>query len=58
MAIAVAQGVSHADFTLAAIVVPTVVEKIDPCVETRANDANTLLRIRLFAKMIATEPND
>ena len=56
--IAVAQRVAHADFALAAIVVPAVVEKIDSLIKPGADDANAFLRIRLFAKMIATEPND
>src|SRR4029077_14437738 len=49
---------AHADFTFAAVVVPAVVEKIDALIETYADDANAFLRIRLFAKMIATEPNE
>src|SRR5467141_1426907 len=58
LAIPVAQRVAHADFTLAAVVVPAVVEKIDSLVEARADDANAFLGIRLIAKMIATEPNE
>src|SRR5882724_1527926 len=57
LAITVAQGVAHSDFTLAAIVVPAVVKKIDALIEARADDANAFLGIRLFAKMIATKPN-
>src|SRR6266704_2959255 len=56
--IPVAQRVAHADFTLAAIVVPAVVEKIDSLIEARADDANAFLGIRLTAKMIAAEPNE
>src|SRR6202011_42655 len=56
LAVTVAQRVAHADFTLAAVVVPAVIEKIDALVEARANDANAFLGIRLIAKMIATEP--
>src|SRR5271169_2747721 len=58
LAIAVPQRVAHADFTLAAVVVPAVVEKIDSLIEARAYDANALLRIGLFAKVIATESNE
>src|SRR5216684_1739375 len=58
LTIAVAQRVTHADFTLATVVVPAVIEKIDAFIETRADDANAFLRIRLFAEMIATEPNE
>src|SRR5712692_8514760 len=55
LTIAVAQRVTHADFTLATVVVPAVIEKIDAFIETRADDANAFLRIRLFGEMIATE---
>src|SRR6266446_4305028 len=58
LAITVAQRVAHADFTLAAVVVPAVVEKIDAFIEARADDTNAFLGIRLIAKMIATEPNE
>src|SRR6266851_2771767 len=58
LAIAVTQRVAHADFTLAAVVVPAVVEKIDALIEARADDANAFLGIHLIAKMIATEPNE
>src|SRR5260370_10696346 len=57
LAITVTQRVAHADFTLATIVVPAVVEKIDSLIEARADDADAFLGIRLMAKMIATEPN-
>ena len=57
LAITVALRVAHADFTLAAVVVPAVVEKIDALVEARADDADAFPRIRLFAEMIAAEPN-
>src|SRR6266436_9698938 len=58
LAITVAQRVAHADFTLAAIVVPAVIEKIDAFIEACADDANAFLGIRLTAKMIATEPDE
>src|SRR2546421_1659342 len=58
LTIAVAQRVAHADFTLATIVVPAVVEKIDSLIKARADDANACLGIRLTAKVIATEPNE
>src|SRR5213594_3218908 len=53
--IAVAQRVAHADLTLAAIVVPTVVEEIDPFIQACAHNANAFLSIRLLAKMIAAQ---
>src|ERR1700730_1022796 len=58
LAVTVAQRVAHADFTLAAVVVPAVVQKIDALIEAGADDANTFLGIRLIAKMIATEPDE
>src|SRR2546429_163706 len=58
LTIAVAQRVAHADFTLAAIVVPAVVEKIDSLIEARSDNTNAFLWIRLIAKMIATEPKE
>src|SRR6266853_5233545 len=58
LAITVAQRIAHADFTLAAVVVPAVVEKIDALIEARADDANAFLGIRLTTKMIAAEPNE
>src|SRR5580704_18660107 len=56
--VAVAQRVAHADFAFAAVVVPAVVEEIDSFIETRADDANAFLRIRLVPKMVATEPDE
>src|ERR1700687_225158 len=56
--IAVAQRVAHADFALAAIVVPAVVEKTDSLIQPGADNANTFLGIRLLAKMIATEADE
>src|SRR5208283_4689719 len=58
LTIAVAQSVAHADFTLAAVVVPTVVEKIDSFIEARPDDANAFLWIHLFAEMIAAKPDE
>ena len=58
LAVTITQRVAHADFTLAAVVIPAVVEKIDALIETRANDANAFLRICLFAEMIATKANE
>src|SRR6266478_1713882 len=57
-AVTIAQRIAHADFTLAAVVVPAVVEKIDALIETGADDANAFLWIGLFAEMIAAEPNE
>src|SRR5713226_10165670 len=53
LAVTIAQRVAHADFTLAAVVVPAVVEKSDAFIETRAGDANAFLRIGLLAKVVA-----
>src|ERR1700730_10428378 len=53
-----AQRVAPGNFTLAAVVVPAVVEKIDSFIQPRPDDANAFFRIRLFAKMIAAEPDE
>src|ERR1700693_125887 len=57
-AVTIAQRFAHADLTLAAVVIPAVVEKIDALIQTSANDTNAFLGISLFAKMIATETNE
>src|SRR5260221_11471674 len=46
LAITVAQRVAHADFTLAAVVVPAVVVRVDTLVEACAADANACLGCR------------
>src|SRR5260370_15674835 len=56
--IAVAQRVAHAYFAIAAIVIPAVVEKINSFIQPAADNSYTFLRIRLLAKMIATEADD
>src|SRR6266849_2570416 len=56
--IAVTQSIAHADFALAAIVIPAVVEKIESLIQPGADNANTFLGIRLLAKMIATEADE
>src|SRR5712664_3613379 len=56
--VTVAQRVAHSDFTLAVVIVPAVVKKTDPLIKPCADDPNAFLGIRLFAEMIATEPNE
>src|SRR5271165_99743 len=58
LAIAVAQRLAHANFTFAAVVVPTVVEKVDAFIEARADNTDAFLGIRLLAKMIATQSDE
>src|SRR6185437_4232660 len=49
LAVAIAEGFAHANFALAAVVVPTVVEEIDSAIEGGADDADTLLLFGLPA---------
>src|SRR5260370_33484502 len=56
--ITAAQRVAHADFALAAVVVPAVIEKIDSVVDCGADDASTLRLWELrFAKMKSPKPH-
>src|ERR1700730_14394599 len=57
LAITVAQCVAHANFTLPAVVIPAVVEKIYSFIETRTDDTNAFLGIGLIPQMVATESN-
>ena len=54
-AIAVAQGLAHADFALAAVIVPRVVQKVDAVVDGRADDADAVLDVLLHADVIAAQ---
>ena len=45
LAVSVAQGLAHADFAGAVVVVPAVVEEVDAFVERGANDANAFLLV-------------
>src|SRR5271154_2341000 len=42
LAITIAQGLSHANFTLSAVVVPAVVEKVDAFVDSGADNTDAL----------------
>ena len=50
--IAVAQRLAHAHFAFAAVVIPAVVQKIDPVIDRRANDLDAFLLILLRADVI------
>ena len=45
LAVAVAQGLAHADFAVAVVVVPAVVQKVDAAVDRGADDADALLLV-------------
>jgi hypothetical protein len=53
-AIAVAQGLPHADFTNSVVVVPTVVHEGNAVINRRSHQAHTFSGICLFTKVIAT----
>src|SRR6266436_202855 len=53
VAIAVAQRLSHAELTRPTIVVPAVVEEVDPVVDGGADDADGLLLVRLPPEVVA-----
>src|SRR6266403_1182737 len=58
LAIAVAQRLAHADFTVAVVVVPAVVEEVDAAIERGADDADALLFVGLDTEMPAAEADD
>src|SRR4051812_40551563 len=58
VAVAVAQRLTHPDFTLAAVVVPAVVEKVDALIERRPDDSDALLRVALNAGVVTAQTND
>src|SRR6266852_8811057 len=55
LAVSVAQGLAHADFAGAAVIVPAVIEEIDAFIERGANDANAFLLVALTAEMVSTQ---
>src|SRR5258708_19054277 len=58
LAITSAQRVAHADFTLAAVIVPAVIEKMDSVIDCGTDDANTLRLLEFrFAKMKSAKPH-
>src|SRR6266403_3134511 len=58
LAITSAQRVAHADFTLAAVIVPAVIEKMDSVIDCGTDDPNTLRLLEFrFAKMKSAEPH-
>src|ERR1700682_6076878 len=58
LAVAVAQRLAHADFAVAAIVVPAVVEEVDTAVECGADDADAFLFVGLNTEMPAAQANN
>src|ERR1700676_64120 len=57
LAITVAQRLAHSNLALSAVIVPAVIEEIYSLIDSRPNNANALLRVALFAQVIATQPN-
>src|SRR5262249_50883701 len=55
LSISVAQGFAHPDFALATVVIPAVIEEVDPAVEGRTDDADTFLLIGLHANVVSAE---
>src|SRR5437588_12752062 len=58
LAISIAERLAHADFALAVVVIPAVVEKSDAGVESSSDDANAFLLVRLHAEMITTQSHN
>jgi hypothetical protein len=58
LAVAVAKRLAHADFAVAAVVVPAVVEEIDAAVECGADDFDAVLFVGLHADVIAAKAYD
>src|SRR5258708_39377822 len=58
LAITVTKRVAHADFALATVIVPAVIEKMDSVIDCGTDDANTLRLLEFrFAKMKSAEPH-
>ena len=57
LAIAIAQGFAHSNFALSTVVVPAVIEEVDPFIDSRANNANALFGIALLAEVVPSEPD-
>jgi hypothetical protein len=55
--VAIEQGLTHADFALAAVIVPGVIEKVDAAIEGGADDLDALGFEELGADVIAAEPD-
>ena len=54
-AVAVAEGLAHADFAEAVVVVPAVVEEGDAAVDGFADEGDALVGVGLFADVVAAE---
>src|SRR5665811_668548 len=57
LAVAVSQGLAHADFAFAAVVIPRVVHEVNAVIDGSTNDADALLLIRP-AEVITAQSND
>src|SRR5258708_3999503 len=55
--VAIPKRLAHANFALAAVIVPAVIEKINSAIQRRSDDADTLLLIRLHADVVAAQPD-
>ena len=55
LSIAVSQGLAHALFALAAVVVPTVVHERDARIERAADDADAVVLVGLLADVCSAE---
>ena len=55
--IPVLQRFPHADFAVAAVVVPAIVEEIDALIEGGANDADAFLLVALHADVVTAKPD-
>jgi len=53
LAVAVAQGLAHADFGDAVVIVPTVVEEGDAAVDAGVNEVDAFAGVGLFAEVVA-----
>jgi hypothetical protein len=53
------EGLAHANFAVAVVVVPAVIHKGNSTVDRAANDFNAVrLRKQLFPNMVSAQPND
>ena len=58
LAVAVAQGLAHADLAAAVVVVPAVVHEVDAGVDGGADDLDALLLVLLPADVVAAQADD
>src|SRR5207245_10307096 len=51
----ITQPSPHSNFALSVVIVPAFIQKIDPFIDSRTNDANAFAGIALFAQVIPAE---